>query len=100
MKSKYECIQIAPALYEVRGPEGAKTLTGYEVTAILDYFREQGWESQVREAIELHPEYEIDDEDAFVEECMDEIRSKYEIYGEFNRDIEGIVIDHYMYKEE
>lgn len=97
--AKYECIQIGRALYEVRSPFGTKTLlTGYEVKAILDYFREQEWKAGIEDVIAMG-DYEINDMESFVDDCMDEIRNKCEIYGEFTGEIKDIVDDMYAEME-
>lgn len=90
----YSCKEVSPGLYEVKSPNRTVMLEGYEITAILDYFREREWEDGIRDAINDHPECDlIENVDEFFENCLDEIRSKYEIYGEFNGNYKDIVTD-------
>ena len=96
---RYSCKEVSPGLYEVKSPNRTVMLEGYEITAILDYFREREWEDGIRDAIDDHPEGDlIENVDEFVENCLDEIRSRYEIYGEFNGNYKDIVTD--MIEEE
>lgn len=95
----YSCKEVSPGLYEVKSPNRTVMLEGYEITAILDYFREREWEAGIRDAIDDHPEGDlIENVDSFVEKCLDEIRSSYEIYGEFTKNYKDIVSD--MIEEE
>ena len=95
----YSCKEVSPGLYEVESPNRTVMLGGYEITAILDYFREREWEAGIRDAIDDHPGGEmIEDVDEFVKTCVDEIRDKYETYGEFAGNYKNIVTD--MIEEE
>lgn len=90
----YSCKEVSPGLYEVKSPNRTVMLEGYEITAILDYCREREWEAGIRDAIDDLPEDDlIENVDEFVESCLDEIRSKYELYGEFNGSYTDIVTD-------
>lgn len=86
------CREISSGLYEVESSTRTVILDHNEITAILDYFREREWEAGIREAIDNHPENDlIENKEEFVKDCLDEIRSRYEIYGKFNGDYEDIV---------
>lgn len=94
----YSMHEVGPDLYQLATPIRSILLDGNEINTILDYFREREWEAEIRDAIDQHPEFELEDVEEFVTEVLDEIKGTYEIYGEYHGNIESLVID--MYEEE
>ena len=88
----YSIREVSPGLYELATPIRTMILDGNETNTILDYFREREWENGIRDAIsvECYDEY-VPDVEKLVADCLEEIRSEHEIYGEFNGDYKEVV---------